>query len=96
MTLKTFIGDKTVGIIKLLNDSVIKLIFALAIFFFIWNVFKLITEAGNSDEVAKFKSKIVWGLVAIAAMVSMYGLINLITRSTGLETGKVLQIRTGP
>lgn len=97
MTLKTFIiGDAThTGLIAQIVEPVIGLMLAAAIFFFIWNVFKVITQSNKPDELAQLKSRVIWGLVAIAAMASVWGLVNLILGSTGLNTGAVIDIRTG-
>lgn len=98
MTLKTFIsGDAThTGLIAQIVQPLIGLMFAAAIFFFIWNVFKVVTQSNKPDELAELKSRVVWGLVAIAAMASVWGLVALFLGSTGLDTGAVINVRTGP
>lgn len=101
MTLKTFIqgvpNDAAhPGIIAYFVQPAIELMFAGAVFFFLWNVFNLITKATQDEERAKFKSQIAWGLVAIAVMASMWGLVTLVLNSTGLDNSKTINIRTGP
>ncbi|MBI5400923.1 MAG: hypothetical protein HZB12_02320 [Candidatus Yonathbacteria bacterium] len=98
MDLKTFIsGDAThTGIISSLVQPAIELMVAAAVFFFLWNVFKLITKASQDEERAKFKSQVMWGVVAIAVMVLVWGLVGLLLNSTGLDTGATINIRTGP
>lgn len=102
MTLKTFImgGVGTdgphQGIIGSIIQPVVELMFAAAVFFFLWNVFMVITKSDQPAELAKFKSKVGWGIVAIAAMASVWGLVALVLGSTGFDTTSTLNIRTGP
>ena len=105
MTLKTLIsggidpvtGINHPGIIVQLVTPVVQLMFAAAVFFFLWNVFKLITVADQPKEMAEFKSRIMWGIIAIAVMASMWGLVTVIMGSTGLDLNSAaLNIRTGP
>lgn len=62
-----------------------KLILALSVIFFLWNIMQVIRKSDQPDELAKFKSKAVWGVVAIAVSVSMWGLVNFLTRSASLD-----------
>lgn len=84
------------GIIDQLVQPAVNLMLAAAVFFFLWNVFKLITKASQEEERAKFKSQIMWGLVAIAVMVSVWGLVAVLLSSTGLDTTATINVRTGP
>lgn len=98
MTLKEFIGDSATGsgLIGTIIQPAVDLMFGAAVFFFLWNVFMMITKSDQPDEIAKFKSQAIWGLVAIAIMASVWGLIALVLGSTGLDTSTVIDIRTGP
>lgn len=102
MTLKTFIqggigaDGPQQGIIGSVVQPIVGLMFAAAVLFFLWNVFMVITKGGQPDELVKFKSKVGWGILAIAVMASVWGLVALVLGSTGLDTGATLNIRTGP
>lgn len=96
MTLKTFIGNGTQGLIYNIIQLAVDLMFAAAVFFFIWNVFLVITKSDQPEEVAKLKSKVAWGIVSIAIMASVWGLVALVLNSTGLNTTTPLIIKTGP
>lgn len=102
MDLKTFIsgGAGSVGphqgIIGSLLNPVIGLMVAAAVFFFIWNVFNVILKNDQPEELAKFKSKVIWGVVAIATMLSVWGLVRVLVKSTGLDNTATINIRTGP
>lgn len=62
------------------------LIMSLAVVFFLWNMAMAVKNSDNSEELEKFKSKAIWGIVAIAAMISMWGLVNFVTSSLHLNT----------
>lgn len=62
------------------------LIMSLAVVFFLWNMMMVVKNSDNPEELEKFKGKAVWGVVAIAAMVSMWGLVNFVTGSLSLDT----------
>lgn len=96
MTLSTFIsGDGDVpGILAQIVQPVIGLIFAFAVFFFLWNVFLIISKSDQSEEREKLKSRVVWGIVAMAVMISVWGLVLAVLRSTGLEKDPMIEIRT--
>lgn len=98
MDLKTFIsGDATAthpGILSQIVQPIIGLIFTLAIFFFLWNVFLIVTKSDQAEEREKLKSRVVWGLVAIVVMLSVWGLVRVVLRSSGLERNPDIIIRT--
>lgn len=74
----------TTKIIDFINGTVIYLLFALAFIFFLWGVFKYFILGGASDETREEGKKfIVWGIVALAVMVSVWGLVNLLVDTFG-------------
>lgn len=78
----------------IINDSVIPFIFAIAIVMFMWGAVKFFII--NSDEEAKReqgKQFMIWGIVALAVMISVWGLVAILTSTFG-ESGNVLpQVR---
>lgn len=83
-------GASTVsGLIAFLKDTLSTatvLILAAAVVYFLWNVFGYVMSAGDPDERAKKQSGIIWGVVGIAVMVSIWGLVNFLTSSAKLDT----------
>ena len=72
------------NILDFINGTLIYLVFALAFIFFIWGVFKYFILGGASDETREEGKKfIVWGIVALAVMVSVWGLVNLLVDTFG-------------
>jgi len=68
---------------NLLNVAV-PIIIALAVVWFLWNVFQFIVKEGEDKD--KAKSGMIWGIVAIAVMVSVWGLVGILTSTFGTKT----------
>jgi hypothetical protein len=74
-----------------IDKSVIPFIFALAMVFFVWGAVKFFII--NSDEEAKReqgKQFMLWGIIALAVMISVWGLVNILRTTFGFGTGSFL------
>lgn len=87
MDLKGLVNMVIVGFIK----PITVIILSLAVVFFLWNIFQIIVHSGEAKERAKLKSQATWGIIAIAVMVSLWGLVNFFTQ-TFLRTGVILPV----
>lgn len=67
------------------------LMMSLAIVYFLWNIAEVIRKSGQPDELAKFKSKAVWGIVAIFVMTSVWGLVNILVNTFKPGGSEVMQ-----
>jgi hypothetical protein len=66
--------------------SVIPFLFTLAIAAFIWGVIQYFLSQNNEEKRKTGKSYMVWGLVALFVMVSMWGLVGILTHTFGIQT----------
>lgn len=62
-----------------INSFVIPLIFTLAFTFFLWNIFQFIRSSDNKTAKDDAKQRLVWGIVALFVMVSVWGIVTIIT-----------------
>ncbi|KKU80711.1 MAG: hypothetical protein UY07_C0035G0007 [Parcubacteria group bacterium GW2011_GWA1_47_8] len=62
-------------------EPIIYLILGLAVVYFMWNITEVIRKGDNPEELAKLKGKAFWGVVAIAVMVSLWGLVAILTNT---------------
>lgn len=73
------------GFITYIMISIIRpliwLIMGLAVVYFLWNVAESIRKSDQPGELAKFKSNAFWGIVAIAVMASLWGLVNILVNT---------------
>jgi len=70
-------------------DSLIPVIFGIGIIYFFWGVVKYIRAAGDPKAAAEGKSIMIYGIIGLAVMASVYGLINFLTDSAGLNNTQV-------
>lgn len=75
-------------------NTLMQLMIAATIVFFMWNMFLFVKNSDQPEELEKSKSKAVWGIIALAVMVSMWGLVYFITSSIGLDNTQTINVRT--
>jgi hypothetical protein len=63
---------------SLILNPLIFLLFGVAILYFLWGVLKFVANAGNSEKRAEGANHILWGVIGIAIMISVFGLMRLI------------------
>ena len=85
--IKTIINN-VIDVVKLL----IVLVFTLALVVFGWGVVKFIMEADNPEGVKKAKSLIIWGVIAMAVLASLTGLIQLFQDYLGIKGGGIIEV----
>ena len=64
---------------------VIPIMFALAIIYFFWGLIEYIRAAGDPKKAAEGRSIMIWGVIAIAIMVSIYGLVQWLQTAIGIN-----------
>lgn len=77
-------------IINIINNVIVPVLFAVAFIVFLWGVFYTFILGASSEEVKeKGKNLMLWGLIGFFVMVSIWGLVNLLTNtlSFGNNTG---------
>ncbi|MCK9352134.1 MAG: hypothetical protein WCT49_02790 [Candidatus Paceibacterota bacterium] len=80
------------GLINLFGVIVAQLIpiaSMLAILFFFYGLAVYILKAGDPEKAAEGKSIMIWGILALFVMVSIYGIIGFLQRSTGTDEGAI-------
>ena len=81
-TITTFLGGIK-GVVNLL----IPILIAIAIIYFFWGLITFIRAAGDEKGREAGKSQMLWGIVAIAVMVTLFGLITWLQGATGITAG---------
>ncbi len=81
------IGGNTLGaylasIVDFINVYLVPFLFAIAFFVFIWGIFNYFIAGGaNEEQRDKGKQLVMWGIIGFVVMVSLWGLVNLITNT---------------
>lgn len=76
-------------------NTLMQFMISATVVFFMWNVFLFVKNSDQPEELEKFKSKAVWGIIALAVMASVWGLVTFITSSVGLDNTQTINVRTG-
>jgi len=69
----------------IISSSVIPLIFILAVASFIWGVVQYVINSDEEAKRAKGRSFMIWGIIALAVMVSIWGLVGILRNTFGIE-----------
>ncbi|MFA6519793.1 MAG: hypothetical protein WCT41_03175 [Candidatus Paceibacterota bacterium] len=74
------ISDVGSFIINTINNILVPVLFAVAFIVFLWGAFDTFILGANSEEVKeKGKNLMLWGLIGFFVMVSVWGLVNILT-----------------
>lgn len=73
--------DAVKNVTGIVKGSLIPLLFSAALAYFIWGVGNFIRNADNPDERKKGKQQILWGVIALAVMVTYFSLTSIFTNS---------------
>lgn len=68
-----------------LNQSVLPLLVTLAVVFFLWGVTQYMINPASSEEREKGQQYMIWGLIGLFVVVSVWGLVSILTSTFGLE-----------
>ncbi len=70
---------------KTLLDQLVVFLIALAVVWFIWNVIRY-TMSSDEEKKGAAKTQMIWGVVAIAVIVSIWGLVAILQGIFGVNT----------
>ncbi len=76
------------GLLAQANDLINRLIpfvIACTVLIFLWGIFGLVMAGGDSEKRKEAQGYIIWGVVALFVMVSVWGLVNILVRSVNLD-----------
>ncbi len=77
-----------------IGKSVVPFLFALAVVMFAWGVIKyFIINPEDQEKRAQGKQFILWGVIALAVMVSVWGLVAVLGATFGLDTSFIPEVR---
>lgn len=87
--------DLLINILEFSDAVLIPFIIGIGFLFFVWGIFKYFIF-GGADEEAKTqgKSLIIWATIGFVLIIIFWGVINLLTESTGLANSELQNIPT--
>lgn len=84
------------GFIQSTVRTLIPIIFGLAIVFFFWGLVTFLRAAGDPKAQEAGRNQMIWGVIAIAVMISIYGLVAWLQTVFGVNGGTTPTIPTVP
>ena len=67
-------------------NPILALLFALAVFMFMWGALSLVIGAGNDTQRQEGKAHMLWGILGMVIMVSVYALLNIGLNTFNVDT----------
>ena len=61
--------------------------FAAALLFFFWGLAQYVLAAGNEEGKVDGKTKMLWGIIALFVMASVWGIVGFIGDALGIDQG---------
>lgn len=80
----------------LIGNSIIPLIFTIAFMFFVWGVVQYVLYPDDEGKKEKGRQFMIWGLIALTVMFSVWGLVNILTGTFGIDTSFVPHLPETP
>ena len=70
-------------------NLLIPIVFALALLYFFWGLAQYILNSGDEAAQAEGRNKMIWGIVALFVMASVWGLVKFLGTAVGVgqDTG---------
>lgn len=76
------------GLVRNVLNAVIPIIISLAIVVFIWGVLKYVAS-GDAEKKEEGRNLMIWGIIAIFVMVSVWGLVNILIQTFGFNNQNI-------
>lgn len=88
MTFAQFIGNSSSGVIGVLNDVVVPIIFSLAFAAFIWGVINYFFLHGGEEHAREEgREFILWGIIGMAVLFSVWTFVKILLSTLGIAPG---------
>ncbi len=68
----------------LIVNTLIPITFALAVLFFFWGIAQYILASGDAAKKEEGRNKMIWGIVALFVMASVWGLVKFLGSNLGI------------
>ncbi len=84
-TFAQYIGSGSTGIIGLINDVIVPVIFALSFLVFIWGVMNyFFLNGGDETKRSEGRQFALWGILGMAVLFSVWGFVGLLLSTLGI------------
>lgn len=77
-------ADSLFALVRSILGNVLPIIVSIAVIWFIYNVFAYAISA-DEEKKGEAKSRMIWGIVALFVMVSVWGLVGILSKTLNLD-----------
>ena len=74
-----------IGTLSQIVNAAIPLIIALAVLYFFWGLAQYILSQGNEEKKGAGRDIMIWGIIALFVMVTVFGLIELLQTTFNVD-----------
>ncbi|MEN9647924.1 MAG: hypothetical protein RLY57_728 [Candidatus Parcubacteria bacterium] len=74
-------------VIRFIETLIVPLIMSLALLAFLWGVLQYIRKGGDPGEREQGRQFMLWGVIGLAVMASVWGLVRILTNTIGVPVG---------
>ncbi len=67
-----------IGGLQGIVNSLVPLILSIAVILFLWGLLKYVTASGDEDKRTEGRNQMIWGIVILFVMVSVWGLVKIL------------------
>ncbi len=78
-------SPEVANIFRFVIDPLVKLLFAAAVFYFIYGVFKYIKDADDSSSRVDGANHVLWSTIGLFIMISVWGIIRMLQSTIGVQ-----------
>jgi len=78
--------ELTGNLVEAIVNPILSVIFAAALVYFLWGLAMFIMHGSNSSKRAEYQQHMLWGVVGMTVMVSVYALIALVMATLGFSS----------
>jgi len=68
-------------------NTLVPLLIAVAVVVFLWGVIQYVTAGGDEEKRTKGRNTMIYGIIGLFVMVAVWGLVNVLLSTFGLDTG---------
>ena len=85
MTFAQFIGTSSTGLVGAMNSAIVPLIMTIAAFAFVWGILQyFIFHGGEEEKRVEGRKFILWGIIGLAVLFTVWGFVKLMLSALGL------------
>ena len=82
--------ESLLGDVRRWLDLLVPILMGIGLIFFIWGLIQYFRAEGSDDDKKAARSNIVYGIIIFAAIVGIWGLVNIVLETLNINPGQVV------